>query len=436
LSAHTKYEELCALATSGQLTDAEARSLHTHLRDCADCSRFLSGARAVSDAMIPRILPLPAGEFNVPEGIRERFLKRASSHGLQIDPGEPIAGSNTATSIESEVAGPRSSSRVTSRHLWFQLLNNWQPVVGVALACAVCFALGTKVPWHDVMPVATTSARSTPVSPVPSVRASLSAVDTDALLGRIRELTKERDSLAQEHAQLVSEQEAMAKAKKDNELALKAQTTALQSDAAHDHESLAQQGVALRDRALALESELNTLQKKQSETEAMLAAQENTTRQYFSQVGELKRQLAADSHIPAINNDEVRSLVTARNLHIIDVYDSDGMGKRQHAFGRIFYVEGKSLVFYAYDLGKAHREERVAFHVWGIHDDKETTISLGILHDQDPKEQRWALVYDDSKVLSKINSVFVTMEPNNRNVTSPTGKVVLYAFLGENPNHP
>ena len=42
----------------------------------------------------------------------------------------------------------------------------------------------------------------------------------------------------------------------------------------------------------------------------------------------------------------------------------------------------------------------------------------------------------DPKVLAKINSVFVTIEPSNRDVTAPTGKKVLYAFFGEKPNHP
>jgi len=33
-------------------------------------------------------------------------------------------------------------------------------------------------------------------------------------------------------------------------------------------------------------------------------------------------------------------LVAARNLHIVDVYDADPSGKRQRAFGRVFYTEG------------------------------------------------------------------------------------------------
>ena len=316
---------------------------------------------------------------------------------------------------------------------WIQ---DWQRVALVAAACVACFVLGAVVQRRGAISSVATPVHPTEPNLTRSTTPSSPLVDRDALLGIIQELTRERDRLARQTAELEGEQAKIAEAKQESERALKAETSALAFDAERDHEALTQQTIALNDRATALESQLDALRKKQTDTEALLAAQESVTKQYFSEVGELKQQLAIESHTPAINKDEVQNLVTARNLHIIDVYDADGMGKRQHAFGRIFYVEGKSLVFYAYDLGKTHKDEKIAFHVWGTHDSKEATISLGVLHDQDPKEQRWALAYDDPKVLSKINSVFVTIEPSNRHVTSPTGKSVLYAFLGETPNHP
>jgi hypothetical protein len=393
-------------------------------------------------------MPLPEAESDVPEGIRERFLMRASSHGLLINVGEPFAGETTSSSKEVEVQTTGSKARPTSdvigipagrrgtSLLWSNLLHDWGRVTLVASAFAACFLLGIMVRPHNDTPTVIAPSSSAVVNLRSPNAASIAMPDRDALQRAIRELTKERDGLAKQYAQLLNEQEAITKAKQDSELAFKTQTAALTADAVRDHEYLAQQTIALKDRALTLESQLAALQKKQTDTEMILSAPESATRQYFSQVGDLKQRLATESHVAPIDKNEVQSLVTARNLHIIDVYDSDGMGKRQHAFGRIFYVEGRSLVFYAYDLGKAHRDEKIAFHVWGTHDDKETIISLGVLHDQDPSEQRWVLAYDDPKVLSKINSVFVTIEPSNRDVTAPTGKKVLYAFLGAHPNHP
>jgi hypothetical protein len=131
-------------------------------------------------------------------------------------------------------------------------------------------------------------------------------------------------------------------------------------------------------------------------------------------------------------------LVAARNLHIVDVYDAEPDGKRQRAFGRVFYTEGKSLVFYAYDLeGAGQMKANVVFHVWGGKAGvKEVTHSLGILRKDDAGQARWAMTFDDPNVLSQINSVFVTAEASNKHYDSPRGKKVLYAYFGSAPNHP
>jgi hypothetical protein len=129
----------------------------------------------------------------------------------------------------------------------------------------------------------------------------------------------------------------------------------------------------------------------------------------------------------------------ARNLHIIDVHDSNGLGTHQLPFGRIFYTEGKSLVFYAYDLqrpGNAH-DASVAFHVWGSKlGDDGSVKSLGIFRNESANDARWILTCDDPQVLAQVNTVFVTTETKQKNGEGPRGKRILYAFLGDRPNHP
>jgi hypothetical protein len=130
--------------------------------------------------------------------------------------------------------------------------------------------------------------------------------------------------------------------------------------------------------------------------------------------------------------------VVARNLHIIDVHDRDGDGKSQRAFGRIFYTEGKSLIFYAYDLGDPRKvDAKVSFHVWGGRLGADKPIeSLGIFHNDDASDGRWVLTFDDPHVLAQINSVFVTIESSRKAIREPGGRRILFAFLGEKPNHP
>ena len=43
-------------------------------------------------------------------------------------------------------------------------------------------------------------------------------------------------------------------------------------------------------------------------------------------------------------------------MHIVDVYDSDANGKTRKAVGRVFFTEGNSLMFYAYDLSTSRSE--------------------------------------------------------------------------------
>jgi hypothetical protein len=113
---------------------------------------------------------------------------------------------------------------------------------------------------------------------------------------------------------------------------------------------------------------------------------------------------------------DVRDLVVARNLHIIDVHDRDGDGKNQRAFGRIFYTEGKSLIFYAYDLADPRKlDAKVSFYVWGERLGAEKPIrSLGMFHNDDSNDGRWVLTFDDPQVLAQINSVFVTVESSKK----------------------
>jgi hypothetical protein len=46
------------------------------------------------------------------------------------------------------------------------------------------------------------------------------------------------------------------------------------------------------------------------------------------------------------------------------------------------------------------------------------------------------LTFDDPQVLARINSVFVTVESSKKTIKEPGGRRVLFAFLGDKPNHP
>jgi hypothetical protein len=131
---------------------------------------------------------------------------------------------------------------------------------------------------------------------------------------------------------------------------------------------------------------------------------------------------------------KAQNVIAARNLHVVDVYDSDPDPKRRRAFGRILYTENKSLIFYAYDLTDPGQR---TFHVWGQKlGDAKTIRSLGIFASDDIPDKRWRLTLDDPGVLAQVNSIFVTVEVGTRAGPQPRGERVLYAYLGSEANHP
>jgi hypothetical protein len=127
-----------------------------------------------------------------------------------------------------------------------------------------------------------------------------------------------------------------------------------------------------------------------------------------------------------------RYLMAACNLHIVDVFDTNGRGNTSSAFGRIFFfTENQQLIFNAYDLNESRlRDAKYSYHIWRQKEGPgQRARSLGIFYSDDKSQRRWAFKYDDPKVLSEIDSVFVTLEPSDSNHDGPCGQKLLYAYL-------
>jgi hypothetical protein len=183
-----------------------------------------------------------------------------------------------------------------------------------------------------------------------------------------------------------------------------------------------------------LQTELDAARKKQADLDVILTAQQNAAQDATAKLARLQAEFDREGDT-SLAKSQAEEMISARNLHIVDVYDTETNGKRQKSFGRVFYVEGRSLVFYAYDLpNPKHLNKEVAFHVWGeTAGAKATTFRLGIMHPDDPAQRRWVLTFDDPKVLNRINAVYITADPPAQ--SSPHGRQFMYAFLGS-PNHP
>jgi hypothetical protein len=236
---------------------------------------------------------------------------------------------------------------------------------------------------------------------------------------------------------LVASESARAKAQADLQL-LKQDISILRSSRDQDAAQLAQlkaRSEQDQNTASSTQSQIRSLQEAQDAKNADLVA---TQIQLHDLEGKLADQRGATEREQTLaevaSSSEMRDVIASRNLHIIDVADVTNNGVRK-PFGRIFYTEGRSLIFYAYDLSGANGTK--TFYAWGHREgDADTTRALGSLHLDDPTQRRWVFKSNDAKVLAQIDSVYVTLEPTAKAGEKPRGQKILTAFLGTQANHP
>jgi len=248
----------------------------------------------------------------------------------------------------------------------------------------------------------------------------------------LEELASARAELSSLDAKIKAQARELASVNKDKDSLNSHLAEAEQESAVFRSEKAKQEA-----RIAQLEAELEKSGSEKNARDVALALKDIELQEVRKQVADQTEALRQQQEV-APKTGDVRELVVARNLHIIDVHDRDGDGKNQRAFGRIFYTEGKSLIFYAYDLADPRKvDAKVSFHVWGERLGAEKPIrSLGIFHNDDVSDGRWVLTFDDPHVLAQINSVFVTVESSKKAIKEPGGRKILFAFLGDKPNHP
>jgi hypothetical protein len=185
------------------------------------------------------------------------------------------------------------------------------------------------------------------------------------------------------------------------------------------------------------EETLLRLKSERESDQSAIQAQNLEIRSLNERLQEQSSQKERDQDVLAAET-KLRELVGARNLHIVDVYDTDANGKTKKAVGRVFYTQGQSLVFYAYDLSTNRSDTgKYAYYVWGHKEGSDESVrNLGTLDPDDVSQKRWMLKVNDAKALSNIDRVFVTLELNGKLDLRPHGKKILSAYLGSPVNHP
>jgi hypothetical protein len=188
-----------------------------------------------------------------------------------------------------------------------------------------------------------------------------------------------------------------------------------------------------------LQSQISGLRAERDQAVATTASLEGKIGDLSSANHDQDRTIKEDEQFLASDRD-IRELMGARKLYIADVFDVDSGSHTRKPFGRVFYTQNKSLIFYAFDLDRQPGFKNAStFQVWGQKDTAQgqtaRATDLGILYLDSETNRRWVLRLDDPRQLAQIDAVFVTVEPHGGS-QKPTSKPFLYALLRKEANHP
>jgi predicted nucleic acid-binding Zn-ribbon protein len=425
LKSHEKFSEFCALAISGTLTSDESAELKDHLQVCVECREAYREYTVLAQEGIPHLASRYAGPWEeknwVDSEVRRKLFAR-------------VRAAEAPVSFEPPIPRPNVVGHIASH-----------PYVTAALAACLALAVTAGAFWYGRR-----------IEAAARQAVALATVSAD---DRVQKLTSEKQAVgrllsAQSEKlgllQTESSEEQKEIEKLHSELtALRGRTNELETSNASSDEQLraiSQQRDGLTAQLLdarhafdAVQGELVDLRADRDKAKLRLASLETQVSELSATNQDL--QTKANRAAQFLSSDrDIRELMGARNLYIADVFDVDSSSRTRKPFGRVFYTQGKSLVFYAFDLDRQPGPNNAsAFQAWGQREtpqgDSVQPVSLGILYMDNETNRRWALRCDDPQQLAEIDAVFVTVEPHGGS-EKPTGKPFLYAMLRKEANHP
>jgi uncharacterized small protein (DUF1192 family) len=422
VTVHEHYREICAAASIGQATPEELFEFEQHAAECEACQQIyfdylnLAGTQYAEANQKPVLTSERAQESLNSELFTRRFFERAEREGIQFS-------KDVGEEVESLTPPPRALPRRIA----------WRFPVG-AIAAALLVSVGLSGGYFygrrsEQRTLEAKNARvANPVAPLDGHVTELTAANArlEVEIGRLKsELAKASESLNATQTNLhltTADQEEL----KSDRAALEAQLQVAQQQLAQSQTLLAsaQQDAARRD------SRANDLQ-------ATLVASNVKISDLTDELAEKSALLDKERQLLALNRD-VTNLMAERNLHVVDVVDTDPRGKTRPAFGRVFFAENKVLEFYAYDLNEGKLQKaNYQYHVWAKQEGGDKQVrSLGIFYSDNKEQRRWKFQCNDPHILREIDSVFVTLEPTDSDPKHPKGQNLMYAYLRGQPNHP
>lgn len=422
---------LCAISTTGELSEGEQQELEGHLAVCPECRRaceeFASAAYAGAPLVSARLAKTEAPQNVLRSKERSR---RDAPAALQIENSQSKSHLTGAGSNLAQAGRDGRHRQINWSYLWVPFA---AALILIAALAIYSYRAGTRQGSEIAQTLSTTrmdrkiEALEQKLSDAGHEREVLEAqvAERDRLVRGLRyQLTNESAALNQ-----IRSAEANLQRTLQNDQAEKQQVAQEQND---------------------LRRKLSGAQALLESTRVELAAAQRDRREdqllgqsLEAQVDDLNAQLRSREQAIGKRDDllaydrDIRDLISARDLYIAEVYDVARDGSTRKPYGRIFYTQGKSLIFYAYDLDEQPGVKTASsFQAWGQRGpDRQQALNLGIFYQDNVAKKRWILKFDDPRKLDQINAVFVTVEPHGGS-KKPDGKSLLFASLRIQPNHP
>ncbi len=437
---HDEFLELCAVSTSGQLSEEEQNRLQEHLAVCAECREALRQYESVVQDAIPAIGAEHSSRIDPGPSWSQSRAEKAFFERLAQEDGQQSGGTESKNGV------PAAFHRVlpiapesTWRHVWMLY----------AAGILLFVTLGLSAYWVGVRHGTDVAKATRPAAtPDTTTKDQVAVENTTSLEEQLSDAAHERQiaraQIAQRDKALADLRRRLARQSVDIRRMKEAQDQ-LESNLRSDEtgkQDLIQQRAELGQKlesaqveSRALKQQVNSLTQQSTEETAhanVLGAKVNDlTRLLQDRETSLGQQEELLSH-----DRDIRELMGARDLYIAEVYDVGDNGATRKRYGRVFYTKGKSLIFYAYDLDQQETKRAEAFQAWGRRGpDWKQALNLGIFYEDNASKKRWILKLDDPKMLAQIDAVFVTLEPHGGS-NKPSGKPLLFAYLRVNPNHP
>jgi septal ring factor EnvC (AmiA/AmiB activator) len=416
---HERFKELSALANAGALGSAELTELHRHLQSCGNCREVHDQYRLLSRVGIPELAA----------------IHRTGQEEAEWD--DTATRRKLLARIRKE-DGNKKRISPDALPVLFGLRNRYAAfAVAVLATCCALLMLGAAYQVGRRMQSGTKHVAASE-NRLPVLAAERKSVQD--------QLGNQADQILHLQEKNYQSEQELAKLR----LALRTMTDRANDSGAAKNRTDEQLRMVLEQRdALSvqlreveqanqnIQAELASLRAERDKALLRMVSLESKIDELTATTRVQERKIKDDEQYLASDRD-IRELMGARGLYIADVYDVDSRSRTRKSFGRVFYTQGKSLIFYAFDLDPGVTNAN-AFQVWGRKETAKGTQarpkSLGILYLDSESNRRWVMRFDDARQLEEIDAVFVTVEPHGGS-PKPTSKPFLYALLRQEVNHP